>query len=183
MKISETIISGCYEIQPRILEDERGSFVKVFNYDLYSSHGLSLDLKEEYYSTSNRGVIRGLHFQVPPQDHLKVVYCVSGEVQDVLLDLRIGSPSYGMVAQYQLNAIKGNVLYIPSGIAHGFCVTSESAILVYKTSTVYSQDHDAGILYSSVGVCWPTKDPVLSSRDLSFPALKDFKSPFRYESN
>ena len=181
MDINETSIPGCFEIVPKILGDDRGSFAKVFNDDMYQAYGLGFDLKEEYYSVSHLGVIRGLHFQIPPKDHLKIVYCVFGKVQDVLLDLRIGSPSYGRVAQFELSAAKGNILYIPRGVAHGFCVTSNSAILIYKTSTVYAPDHDAGILYSSIGVDWKSCSPTLSNRDLSFPALSEFKSPFIYE--
>ncbi len=181
MEISETSIPGCYEIVPKMLEDARGSFVKVFNNDVYQTHGLEIDLKEEYYSISHRGVIRGLHFQTPPKDHLKVVYCIFGKVQDVLLDLLVGSPSYGRVAQFELSATKGNVLYIPRGVAHGFCVTSDSAILIYKTSTVHAPEHDAGILYSSIDIDWKSESPNISGRDLSFPALSEFESPFVYE--
>lgn len=180
MRIKETVISGCYEIEAEILSDSRGALIKIFNYEEYRRYGLGLDLKEEYYSISSYGVIRGLHFQSPPMDHLKLVYCVSGDVLDVLLDLRRGSPSYGMVHKLRLSADKANAVYIPSGIAHGFCVLSQEARMIYKTTSGYSKDHDNGILYNSIDIDWPIESPIISSRDLSFLPFSNFQSPFTY---
>ncbi|MDD5296583.1 MAG: dTDP-4-dehydrorhamnose 3,5-epimerase [Rhodocyclaceae bacterium] len=174
-------IAGCFEIQPRILSDSRGRFVKVFHRDAFREFGLETDFDEEYYSVSRRGVVRGLHFQVPPKDHNKVVYCVQGEVFDVVLDLRIGSPTYGMVRSFELSADRANYIYIPSGLAHGFCVTSDVAVLVYKVSSVYSPEHDLGIRWDSVGVDWPVSVPMLSERDSGFMPFVNFESPFVYE--
>ena len=174
-------LPGCIEIHPRIFNDTRGRFVKVFHRDEFQKLGLDTNFHEEYYSTSIRGVIRGLHFQTPPNDHNKVVFCVKGDVLDVLLDLRRGSPTYGKVATYLLSEEKGNFLYIPKGIAHGFCVLSSEATLVYKVSSVYNQTSDAGILWSSVQVDWPVSNPIVSGRDLGFPELANFESPFIYE--
>lgn len=179
--LKETLIPGCNEIQPRIFEDARGRFVKVFNHDEFAKLNLETDFSEEYYSHSIRGVIRGMHFQAPPSEHVKVVYCVQGEVQDVVLDLRIGSPSYGQAVGITLSAQQGNLIYIPKGIAHGFCTTSETATLVYMVSTVYDPQNDVGILWNSFGHKWPATQPVLSQRDSSFLPLKKFESPFVYE--
>ena len=179
-QLNLTAIPGCYEIQPRIFNDVRGRFVKVFHRNAFVEHGLEADFSEEYYSVSHQGVIRGMHFQNPPMDHVKVVYCVQGEVFDVVVDLRLGSPSYGKSVTLNLSADKGNYVYIPKGLAHGFCATSESATLVYKVATEYSPEHDAGILWSSIGIAWPTASPVLSERDCGFIAMSDFKSPFVY---
>jgi dTDP-4-dehydrorhamnose 3,5-epimerase len=110
-----------------------------------------------------------------------MVYCVQGEVMDVVVDLRVGSPTYGQHAVFELSAAKANSIYIPKGMAHGFCARSEEAIMVYKVSTVYAPAQDAGILWNSLGVTWPTSDAILSVRDQSFPAFSQFESPFRYE--
>jgi dTDP-4-dehydrorhamnose 3,5-epimerase len=176
-----TPIPGCFEIQPRVFDDERGRFVKVFHEDAFRQLDLHTDFAEEYYSVSRRGVIRGLHFQTPPMDHVKLVYCTHGEVLDVVLDLRVGSPTFGQVATFTLSASKGNYVYLPKGLAHGFCVLSETATLVYKVSTVYAAEHDSGVLWNSIDLDWPTHNPILSERDRSFKPFSEFDSPFVYE--
>ena len=178
--LRSTAIPGCYEIQPRVLDDARGRFVKVFQRNAFAEYGLEVDFAEEYYSVSRKGVIRGMHFQNPPMDHVKIVYCVQGEVFDVVVDLRRESPSYGKAVTLNLSADKGNYVYIPKGLAHGFCAISESATLVYKVATEYSPAHDSGILWSSIGIAWPSQSPVLSDRDRRFIPISDFKSPFVY---
>ncbi len=182
-ELVHTPIAGCYEIQPRVLSDQRGCFVKTFHRAEFAARGLQLDFDEEYYSVSHAGVIRGLHFQLPPMDHVKLVYCVSGEVFDAVVDLRLGSPTYGQSFSSTLSASHGNGLYIPKGLAHGFAVTSELAILTYKVATAYSPTHDAGILWNSAGIAWPIADPILSSRDQSFVSLSHFQSPFHFQSH
>ena len=180
-ELKETSICGCFEVQPLIFNDARGRFVKVFHQDEFTKLGLETLFAEEYYSQSNRGVIRGMHFQTPPFDHVKVVYCVQGEVQDVVLDLRKGSPTYGQSAAIKLSAQQGNFIYIPKGLAHGFCVTSETATLVYKVSSVYNPKNDSGVLWNSFGFKWPISNPIISERDASFNPLNQFDSPFEYE--
>ena len=179
-KLSPSDIEGCHELQPRVVRDERGRFVKVFHEPAFAELGLETRFVEEYYSASRYGVIRGFHFQEPPADHVKLVYCVHGEVFDVVLDLRVGSPTYGKTAAFKLSSSTGNFVYIPKGLAHGFCSLSEEAILVYKVSTVYSPAHDSGILWSSTDVVWPVDVPVISERDRKFVRLENFVSPFTY---
>jgi dTDP-4-dehydrorhamnose 3,5-epimerase len=179
--IRATGIPGCFEIQPRVLGDCRGRFVKIFHREAFAALGLETELVEEYFTESRRGVIRGLHFQTPPMDHIKVVFCVSGCVRDAVVDLRRGSPSFGCYELFELNAETANMVYIPKGLAHGFCTLSSSATLVYKTSTVYSPEHDAGVLWNSAGIPWSVTDPVLSDRDGSHPPLARYRSPFIYE--
>lgn len=178
--LRDTPLPGCHEIQPRVFDDARGRFVKVFHNEKFEELGLEVEFAEEYYSTSKRGVVRGMHFQLPPADHVKMVYCVRGSVFDVVVDLRKGSPTYGKAASFELSAEKGNYLYIPKGMAHGFCATSEDATLVYKVSTVYSPAHDTGVLWSSIDIDWPAAAPVMSERDQGFVPLADLKSPFVY---
>lgn len=181
MKIQKTTIPDCFEIIPQILLDDRGSFVKTFHRDLFEQQGLEIEWREEYHSMSRRGVLRGLHFQLPPHDHAKLVYCTSGKVLDVVFDLRIGSPTYGRHEFFKLNATKVHMIYIPKGCAHGFYTLSEKATMMYKVSTVYAPAHDAGLLWSSVGIPWPVSNPIMSDRDKNFPAFEEFTTnPFRY---
>ena len=171
---------GCYELQPTVFEDARGCFVKVFHEQAFAAQGLETGFAEEYYSVSLKNVLRGMHFQLPPMDHVKMVYCVEGEVLDAVVDLRVGSPTYGCFELFELSSAKANSLYIPKGLAHGFCVRSALAIMVYKVSTVYSPAHDAGVLWDSMEIPWPISEPVISARDATFPRLNEFLSPFSY---
>jgi len=179
-EFNEIALAGCYEIQPRVMLDTRGRFVKTFHKPSFKALGLATEFAEDYYSLSHKGVIRGMHFQAPPYDSIKIVYCVLGKVFDVVLDLRLGSQTYGQSASVVLDADKGNYLYIPKGLAHGFCVLSEKATVVYKVTTVYEPASDSGIAWNSFGVEWPTERPVLSERDQGFVALANFQSPFEY---
>ena len=184
MKVKETEISGCCEILPLVHQDHRGRFVKTFHQYNYLKYNFATAFAEEYYSISNKGVLRGLHFQYPPHDHTKIVYCISGEVMDVVVDLRVGSPTYGQYQSFNLNANDANIIYIPPGLAHGFYTLSEKAILMYKVTTAYSPNHDSGILWDSVGIPWPEKQPIVSQRDATFRPFSLFESPFPYgESN
>lgn len=174
MDIKETGIPGCFEIIPPVFLDERGSFVKTFHLDTFLQLGLETEWREEYYSVSRKGVLRGMHFQLPPHDHCKLVYCSAGTVLDAVIDLRRDSPGYGQHFQTELNSEKANMLYIPKGLAHGFYTLSDSATMMYKVSSVYAPSHDSGVLWSSVGVVWPDSNPVVSARDGAFPEFSSF---------
>lgn len=180
MNFLPTDISGCFEIIPNIFTDDRGRFVKTFHREFFEQQGLETEWREEYYSTSHKRVLRGLHFHLPPHDHAKLVYCTSGEVLDAVLDVRVGSPSYGVHVLFHLNAKNAHMVYIPKGCAHGFYTLSEQATMMYKVSTVYSPDHDAGLLWNSVGIAWPDFHPTTSARDSQFPPFGLFNSPFRF---
>lgn len=179
-ELTSSKLSGCFELQPKVFDDARGRFVKVFHEHTFAAHGLETNFAEEYYSISHKNVVRGMHFQLPPMDHVKVVYCVQGEVMDVVVDLRLGSPTYGQHAVFELSSTKANSVYIPKGMAHGFCARSDHTIMVYKVSTIYAPSQDAGILWNSLGVTWPIADANLSVRDQGFPTLAEFESPFHY---
>ncbi|MBT0653785.1 dTDP-4-dehydrorhamnose 3,5-epimerase [Geomobilimonas luticola] len=180
MDIRETAIPGCYELTPPVFRDERGLFVKTFHEEVFARHNLATRYAEEYYSLSGANVLRGLHFQLPPKDHVKLVTCVAGEVFDVVLDLRADSPTYGRFETFSLSDGRANMLYIPAGLAHGFCVTAAPALMLYKVTSVYSPEHDAGIRWDSAGIPWPIDRPVVSARDAGFVPLSAFESPFRY---
>ena len=176
--LKETALSGCFEITPRVLHDQRGSFIKIFNRPEFDKLGIDSDFQEEYYSVSHHGVIRGLHFQKPNMEHSKLIYCVNGSVFDVVVDLRIGSPTYGNHYHIELSAQKANCLYIPKGFAHGFQALTDQVIMIYKTTSIYSPEHDEGILWSSVNVNWPITSKIISERDQNFIKFDRFKSPF-----
>jgi len=178
MKLIETEIAGAFEIELPFSEDDRGDFVKILHEDTFLQHGLQANFAESYYSTSKSGVVRGMHFQSPPHDHEKLVYAVDGKVIDVLLDLRSDSATFKQSCSLELSKEKHNAIYIPKGVAHGFCVPNGSATLVYMTSTVYNQDADTGVLWDSFGFSWPIESPQLSERDRSFAAMDEFDSPF-----
>lgn len=181
MNIRKLSIPGCYEINPTILSDERGLFVKTFHKDIFMANGLIYKFAEEYYSVSRKGVLRGLHFQVPPMHHFKIVYCTSGKVFDAIVDIRKGSPAFGTFNTIHMSAALGNMLYLPPGIAHGFYVLSREATLMYMVSSVHSAVHDSGILWNSLGIPWPDRNPVISERDRSLTDFADFQSPFVFE--
>lgn len=180
MEIEPTAVPGCHIVQAKAIRDQRGAFVKTFHAPRFDELGLRTDWREEYFSASARGVVRGLHFQTPPADHAKLVFCLVGNVLDVVVDLRRGSPAYGRAHGFTLSAENGRGLYLPSGCAHGFVSRSELSGMYYKVTSVHSPEHDAGIAWNSVNFDWGVTDPVLSDRDSRHPALAEFDSPFIY---
>lgn len=181
MDLIETTLNGCYEVQYRVFKDARGSFVKTYHYPQFKSCGLRTDWKEDYYSLSAKHALRGMHFQIPPADHAKLVHCISGEVLDVALDLRYGSPTFGQCQSFILSSKKGNSLYFPSGLAHGFLSLTDHSVMYYKVTSVHSSAHDAGVLWNSFGFKWPVENPILSVRDSQHPRFDNFKTPFQYQ--
>ena len=153
----------------------------VWNAPDFAEHGLRIDWQEEFYSVSRRGVIRGLHFQTPPAAHAKLVTCLAGEVIDVAVDLRCGSPTEGKVCSVTLDEQNGLILYLPSGIAHGFQSLSEASTMLYKVTSAHAPKSDAGIAFDSVDFDWPVADPTVSDRDRGHPALADYVSPFIFD--
>ncbi len=181
MQIEDFGFPGAFVIRPRVLADDRGTFVKTFHADNFAAAGLRTDWREEFYSTSARGIVRGLHFQVPPADHAKLVTCLAGSVIDVVVDLRRGSPTEGEVRSIQLDACDALGLYLPSGIAHGFQSLSETSTMLYKVTSVHAPECDAGIAWDSIGFVWPVAEAELSPRDRAHPALSSFDSPFVFD--
>ena len=178
--VTELGIPGCLLIVPDHSEDERGSFVKTYHEPTWQSLGLRTDWVEEYYSVSRQGVLRGLHCQLPPSDHAKVVSCLSGRVFDVLVDLRKGSPQYGRAIFLVLDAERPSLVYIPTGLAHGFYTISLEATVGYRVTSIHDAGRDAGILWSSVDIVWPVASPIVSARDVALPPLSQFNSSFTY---
>lgn len=177
MNIISEPLTSCRVLETKRFEDHRGDFVKTFHANVFSDLGLPCDWREEFYSTSKKNVLRGMHFQIPPHDHDKLVYCIRGQVLDVVLDLRKG-PAFGSVEGVELSAANHRVLYIPKGIAHGFLALEDDTVMVYKTTMEHASLHDAGVLWNSFGFDWPIRDPLTSSRDAGFPSFNQFASPF-----
>lgn len=179
MKFQPTQLPGVYTIGLNQQEDERGVFVKTYNEDVFKSEaGAALDWRESFYSVSKKNVIRGMHFQVPPFDNTKIVYVTAGKIRDVVLDIRQSSPAFGRHIAVDLSADRADAIYIPAGCAHGFLSLTDNATVIYLQTSVYSAQHDKGILWSSFGMNWGVTDPVLSPRDRAFPALATFETPF-----
>jgi dTDP-4-dehydrorhamnose 3,5-epimerase len=177
--LRKTEIDGFIELQPSVQSDDRGSFVKTFHRGFFEANNLPANFSEQYYSTSKRGVVRGFHFQLPPHDHAKLVYCTAGEIMDVALDLRTDSPTYGRTSSMTLSASRANLALLVSGLGHGFCVLSQTATVVYNVTTTYAPAYDAGIRWDSADVSWPDPHPLVSPRDAGLPRLSEFHSPFR----
>src|SRR5208283_2293985 len=145
MERMATAIGGCFEIIPRVFADDRGRFVKTFQREVFQAWGLAAEFVEQFYSVSKKGVLRGMHFQLPPHDHVKLVACLAGRVLDAVVDLRRESATYGRHALVELTAEKANMLYVPVGLAHGFYTLSDSALVLYNTTHVYAPGHDTRI--------------------------------------
>lgn len=174
---SQELLPGTWLITLDEFRDQRGSFVKTYSQKIFQALGLNFNFGEEFYSSSNKNVVRGMHFQIPPFDHEKIVYCPSGSVMDVLLDLRRG-PSFGKFTSVLLSYSEPALLFIPKGIAHGFKSLENNSLMVYKTSTEHQPTHDLGILWNSFGFDWKCNEPIVSGRDNSHVTFDQFSSPF-----
>ena len=172
-------IPGVFSIELAEHRDPRGVFVKPYVKEKMAELGLFFELSEEYYSISKKNVLRGMHFQTPPFDCAKLVYCPIGEILDVLVDLRRGA-TYGMVNSFVLSQEKPSLLVIPEGVAHGFLCRSDTALMVYKTNKPYSSQHDLGVKWSSVDFNWGIESPLVSERDCNHQNLDAFISPFAH---
>jgi dTDP-4-dehydrorhamnose 3,5-epimerase len=180
MHLRNTSIPGVLLLTPFAMSDRRGSFVKTYHHEDFLSHGLETRFVERFYTVSRRRSLRGLHFQVPPHEHTKLVHCLRGQVLDAVVDLRRGSPTYGA---FELHTLRGDdpaMLYIPPGLAHGLYALSDEATVLYEVSTTHAPAHDRGIRWDSAGIAWPDREPIVSERDAGLPPLVEFTSPFRY---
>jgi len=180
MRIFPLKTHGCLKVDLEKRSDARGYFLKTFQDSVFRDAGFSITTVEDFYTSSIRGVIRGMHFQLPPKPLKKLVHCSAGSVLDVLLDLRAGSPTYLQVESLTLTGDSPCVLCLPTGIAHGFVALTDEALICYKVDQEYDPALDAGIRWDSFGFNWPVTHPVVSHRDAGFPTLKDFKTPFRF---
>jgi len=169
-------------VEPQVQRDERGFFMETYKRSAFEESGISATFVQENHSRSERGVLRGLHYQNPPAAQAKLVRVIAGEIFDVAVDIRKGSPTYGGWIGTGLSAENRRMLYVPEGFAHGFLAMSDDAEVLYKTTAEYSPDHEAGIAWNDPGIeiAWPVKEPLLSPRDAAWPGLSRADNGFVY---
>lgn len=169
------------DLQP--FEDDRGFFMETYKRSVFAEAGLTDGFVQDNYSHSHRGVLRGLHYQKHPAAQAKLVSVLRGEILDVAVDIRLGSPTYGQWEAVGLSSDRPQLLYVPEGYAHGFCVTSKEADVLYKVNRQYSPEHERGIVWSDpdLAIDWPVERPVLSSRDASLPSFREADNNFQWE--
>jgi dTDP-4-dehydrorhamnose 3,5-epimerase len=160
-------------ITPRVQADSRGSFTETYKRSAFAAAGVCEIFVQENHSSSLRGVLRGLHFQRAPHAQSKLVRVLSGTIFDVAVDLRPDSATRGRWVGVDLSADDRTMMYIPAWCAHGFCVLSERADVLYHASAEYSPEHEAGIMWNdpALGITWPVADPIVSDRDTRWPQL------------
>lgn len=183
IEVKKTDIEGVLIIEPKVFGDARGYFLESFNAKEFAENtGLNINFVQDNESMSSYGVMRGLHFQIPPYTQSKLVRCVKGAVLDVAVDIRKGSPTYGKHVAVELTEDNHRQFFVPRGFAHGFAVLSETAVFQYKCDEFYHPEVDGGIsiLDNSLGIDWkiPTEKALLSDKDTKHLLLKDFDSPF-----
>lgn len=175
MNIISTPLEGVVIIEPKVFGDERGFFMETWNQQKYAAAGIRETFVQDNLSLSRQGVLRGLHFQNPNAQG-KLVYVLKGEVFDVAVDIRLGSPTFGQWTSVMLSADNRRQLYIPPGFAHGFCVTSDSALFVYKCTDFYHPQAEGSVLWNDpdLNIPWPTNHPELSAKDTQGIKLAEF---------
>ncbi len=174
MKVSQTLLTEVLLFEPKVFGDERGYFFESFSKQRYAEAGILPDFVQDNISFSRKGVLRGLHFQ-HPRSQGKLIQVLSGKVADVAVDIRVGSPTFGKWAIEVLSEENHRQLYIPPGFAHGFCVMSDTAVFSYKCTDYYDASAEGGIIWNdtALNIDWPITEPVLSPKDMCYPALKD----------
>ena len=187
MEVIKTELEGVVIIEPKIFRDARGYFFESFSQKEFEKKVRKIAFVQGNESMSSYGVMRGLHFQLPPFTQSKLVRCVKGKVLDVAVDIRKGSPTFGKHVSVELSEDNHRQFFVPRGFAHGFAVLSETAVFQYKCDNFYAPQSDGGIsiLDDSLGINWrlPEDKVVLSEKDTKHPLLKDFDSPFKYDMN
>jgi len=169
-------------IEARRFRDDRGFFLETYKQSAFAAHGIDVPFVQDNYSQSVHRVLRGLHYQKIPQAQSKLVQVLRGEVFDVAVDIRVGSPTYGQWVGMHLSGDRFQLLYIPAGFAHGFCVLSDEADFLYKVSAEYAPELDAGIVWNDpdIGIEWPIADPIVSPKDAKLPSLREAEGSFTY---
>jgi dTDP-4-dehydrorhamnose 3,5-epimerase len=180
MEILKTPFDGLVIVQPKVFQDVRGHFFESFRKDIFMEYGFVDDFIQDNQSLSNKGIIRGLHFQKPPFAQDKLVRVIAGAVLDVVVDIRKHSPTYGQKFEIELSAANFTMLLIPKGFAHGFETLEDHTIFTYKCSDYYHPESEGGILWNSpsLGIEWRSQNPVLSEKDKVHPEFLNFNSPF-----
>lgn len=173
-RFQELEIPGVMRIEAQRFEDARGFFMETYKASPFAAHGIPAFVQDNY-SHSVRGVLRGLHYQQQPKAQGKLVSALTGRIFDVAVDIRPDSPTYRRWVGEELSRENGHMLYIPPGFAHGFCVLSEEADVVYKVTEEYAPELDRGIMWNDpqIGIRWPVSEPILSPKDAQLPSLEE----------
>lgn len=171
----KTVIDDIIIIEPEIFTDERGFFLELYKTSIFREFGINEYFAQDNHSLSSKGVLRGLHYQLPPRAQAKLVYVLSGTVWDVAVDIRSDSPTFKQWVAVELSGENKKIIYIPEGFAHGFLALSDIAHVMYKCTNEYSPEHDCGIRWddAEIGIAWPVTRPLLSDKDKNLPYLRD----------
>jgi dTDP-4-dehydrorhamnose 3,5-epimerase len=181
MTFTPTKLEGCYILEPNIIKDERGYFMESFNEKRFEAGtGMKVHFVQDNQSFSSKGVLRGLHYQIGEHAQAKLVRVLKGEVLDVAVDIRPGSPTFGQHEAVLLSGENQKQLFVPRGFAHGFLVLSDTAVFFYKCDNFYNKDSEHGIIYNdpSIGITWgmPEDDLTISDKDKILPTLENSKA-------
>lgn len=183
MTINKTNIEGVFEIEPKVFGDARGWFCETYSKKLFEENGINADFVQDNRSFSaKKGTLRGLHCQTDPKSQAKLVSCIKGEILDVAVDIRKGSPTYMKWVAVKLSQENKKMLFIPKGCLHGFVTLTDDVEISYKVDDFYSPENDRSICWcdSEIGVEWGVTDPVLSDKDKNAPLLKDSDVSFDF---
>ena len=183
MKVIAEPLPGLKLIEPRVFEDPRGYFYESYNKSTFKDIGIDVEYLQDNQSLSQRGVLRGLHFQNEPFAQGKLVRVIKGSVLDVAVDIRNGSPTYGQHYDVELNEDNKLILWVPAGFAHGFATLKNDTIFSYKCTNVYDKASEGGIMWNDpdLNIDWKLENPLLSEKDMQNESFKEFKSKFDYD--
>lgn len=186
MPFLKTDIPGLLVFEPNVFEDNRGYFFESYNEKIFQNNGIDFRWVQDNQSSSTYGVIRGLHYQLPPFAQAKLIRVLKGKILDVAVDIRKGSPTYGKSFSQKLSAKNKKQLFIPAGFAHGFSVLSEKAEVLYKCNGFYNKESETGIIYNDaeLNIDWqiPAEQAIISEKDKTLPSLAQCKNSFEFES-
>lgn len=181
MEFVETTLAGAWLIKPKVFRDERGFFVESWNEKIFAENGIDAKFMQDNHSMSTKkGVLRGLHFQLPPNAQAKLVRATRGKVFDVIVDLRKSSPTFGKWEGFELSGENFQMLFIPRGFAHAFLTLEDNTEFMYKVDGFYAPESDSGIIWNdpTLDINWPIENPVLSEKDSKLQKFMKFNSPF-----
>lgn len=179
-KFLRTEIPDVIIIEPAVHQDERGFFMETYKRSSFSEINLNVNFVQDNHTRSTRSVLRGLHYQQPPKAQSKLVRVTKGEIFDVAVDIRKGSPTYSRWVGIELSADNKRMVYVPVGFAHGFCVLSATAEVLYKVTEEYSPEYENGIIWNDpdIAISWPIQHPIISKKDAAYPRLKETDTGF-----
>jgi dTDP-4-dehydrorhamnose 3,5-epimerase len=172
-------------ITPKSFQDVRGFFLESYKKSEFCANGIAAEFKQDNHSKSSKNVLRGLHYQLDPYAQGKIVRVITGKVFDVAVDIRDGSPTFGKWVSAELSEENKQMLWIPTGFAHGFLTLEDNTNVLYKATDEYNKESEGGIIWNDpeIEIKWPTDKPILSEKDLKHPLLKDAKTNFKYQRN